>query len=40
MSMEVKIERNEDLFKKAEALIEKAEFGERRLSGASWTPST
>lgn len=34
MSMEVKIERDEELFNKAEALIEKAEFGERRLSGA------
>jgi TRAP transporter 4TM/12TM fusion protein len=33
MSMEVKIERDEDLVKKAEELIEKAEFGERRLSG-------
>ncbi|RPJ76341.1 MAG: hypothetical protein EHM15_02125, partial [Desulfobacteraceae bacterium] len=33
MSTEVKIERDETLVKKAEELIEKAEFGERRLSG-------
>ncbi|MCU0559332.1 MAG: TRAP transporter permease [Desulfobacterales bacterium] len=33
MSTETKIERSEELAKRAEALIEKAEFGERRLSG-------
>ncbi len=33
MSMEVKIERDEALAQKAEAIVEKAEFGERRLSG-------
>ena len=33
MNMELEVERDEDLVKKAEALIEKAEFGERRLSG-------